>query len=277
MARQFPAGMTIVFPTVPLEPNLALQARLGFPGVEVWKPHLGPRTGPRMLAEVGRHARELGTPITALNAIGEEYFEPFAGELAYGRTLEGLERDIDICHHLGVDTLAVWEGRPHPDHDLTWHVETLARLFSQALEYAGSEGVRSILFEPHPFTVAFTLGGAPELCTQVGRDRLGVILDTCHLSVAYPQSYLEQLKPLVPFVHHLHLGDSDLQTSELHYPPGQGLVDLTACLQILRDGGFHGSAAWDLYSWPFPERAIDEHRADITRLLGILDTGTPGA
>jgi sugar phosphate isomerase/epimerase len=273
MARQFPAGMTIVFPTVPLEPNLALQARLGFSGVEVWKPHLGPRIGPRMLADVGRHARDLGVPITALNAIGEAYFEPFGGELAYLNTLEGLKRDIDICHHLGVDTLAVWEGRPESGHDLAWHVDILTRLFTKALDIAEGSGLRSILFEPHPFTVGFTLGGVPELCTAVGRNRLGIILDTCHLSVAYPQQYLAQLKALTPFVHHLHLGDSDLETSELHYPPGRGLVDLPACMRALADGGFRGTVAWDLYSWPFPEQAIREHRADISNLLATLDAG----
>ncbi|MGI8824455.1 MAG: hypothetical protein ACR2JC_02200 [Chloroflexota bacterium] len=39
------AGMTIVFPTLPLERNLELQASLGFTRVELWKPHLGERLG----------------------------------------------------------------------------------------------------------------------------------------------------------------------------------------------------------------------------------------
>jgi sugar phosphate isomerase/epimerase len=265
-------GMTIVFQAVPLEENLELQARLGFTATEVWKPHLGPRLGSRMLNEVARYARDIGIGLSALNSIGEPYFEPFAGETAYAGTLDGLKQDIEICHQLGIPTLAVWEGRPDPDRDLDWHLDVQIRLFSDALAYAGADGIARIVVEPHPFTIGFTLGGLPELCRRVGTARFGLILDTCHLGVAFPREYLARLEPLVPFVHHVHLGDSDLRTSELHYPPGQGLMDLPACVRTLHDGGFRGSVAWDLFSWPFPRRAITETRAEFERLVGLLGT-----
>lgn len=269
-------GMTIVFQTVPLEENLELQAQLGFTATEVWKPHLGPRIGPRMLRATARYARDIGIGLSALNSIGEPYFEPFAGESAYRGTLDGLKADIEICHHLGIPTLAVWEGRPQADRDLEWHVDIQSRLFGEALAFAGAGGIERIVVEPHPFTVGFTLGGLPELCRRVGTERFGLILDTCHLSVAYPPDYLARLAPLVPFVHHLHLGDSDLETSELHYPPGEGLVDLPACVEALRAGGFHGTVAWDLFSWPFPRRAIRETRAAFDALVAALGPATEG-
>ena len=276
MERPLPAGMTIVFPTLPLEQNLHLQARLGFTGVEIWKPQLGPRIGPRMLGEVARVARDLGVPVTALNAIGEPYFDPFNGEEAYRRTLEGLKADISLCGHLGVDTLAVWEGRPRLDQPLAWHLDTLEHLFGQALTFGEAHGVCSILVEPHPFTLGYTLGGLPELCTRLGPQRFGLILDICHLSVAYPTDYLVHLAALIPYVRHLHLSDSDLVTSELHYPPGQGLVDMEGCMHALRTGCFRGTTAWDLYSWPFPERAIAETRHTFLRLLDLADLTGPG-
>jgi sugar phosphate isomerase/epimerase len=271
-------GMTIVFQAVPLEENLELQARLGFTATEVWKPHLGPRLGPRMLEEVARYARDIGIRLSALNSIGEPYFKPFTGESGYAKTLDGLKVDIEICHHLGIPTLAVWEGLPQTDRDLEWHLDVQSRLFGDALAFAGTDGIERIVVEPHPFTIGFTLGGLPELCGRVGTARFGLILDTCHLGVAFPREYLTRLGPLVPFVHHVHLGDSDLRTSELHYPPGRGVMDLRACVLTLRDGGFRGSIAWDLFSWPFPKRAVHETRAEFEALASLLDIGdaSPG-
>jgi sugar phosphate isomerase/epimerase len=265
-------GMTIVFPTLPLENNLELQAGLGFAAVEVWRPHLGPRLGSRMLSAVARYARDIGIELSALNSIGEPYFDPFTSVTSFGTTLDGLKADVEICHHLGISTLAVWEGRPQPGQDLEWHLDILTRLFTQALAYAGSQGLKAIVFEPHPFTVGFAMGGLPDLCRRVGTERFGVILDTCHLSVSFPRDYVTRLAELVPVVKHLHLADSDLQTSELHYPPGEGLVDLPACLRALHDGGYQGTVAWDLFSWPFPVRAIRETRASFEHLVAMLST-----
>ncbi|MGI8824454.1 MAG: sugar phosphate isomerase/epimerase family protein [Chloroflexota bacterium] len=222
-----------------------------------------------MLAEVGRNARGIGVELSALNSIGEPYFDPFGGQQAFQRTLDGLKRDIDICGYVGIRTLAVWEGRPRDGVDLAWHLDTLTLLFTAALEYA-HDTLDAIVCEPHPFTVGFARGGLSDLCEAVGNDRFGLILDTCHLSVAFPRDYLARLNPLVPYVKHLHLSDSDLETSELHYPPGAGLVDLTACMQILQDGGFRGTLAWDLFSWPFPERALRETWPAFLRLVAIL-------
>lgn len=270
MASPELTGMTIVFPSVPLENNLELQAELGFSAVEMWKPQLGPRLGPRMLAEVARYARDIGVRLSALNSIGEPYFNPFAGAAAFQTTLDGLKADIEICHHLGIPTLAVWEGRPQTGQSLSWHLEIQGRLFSAALDYAGAQGIQEIVFEPHPFTVGFVLGGLPDLCRDVGTERFGLIMDTCHLGVAFPHDYLGQLAELVPYVRHVHLADSDLRTSELHYPPGSGVLDLEACVRTLWDGGYRGSVAWDLFSWPFPARAIRETRAAFERLVMML-------
>jgi sugar phosphate isomerase/epimerase len=168
----------------------------------------------------------------------------------------------------------VWEGRPRDDRDLAWHLDTLTVLFTAALDYAG-DTLDAIVCEPHPFTVGFTRGGLSDLCEAVGTGRFGLILDTCHLSVAFPEDYLAQLRPLVPCVKHLHLADSDLETSELHYPPGAGLVDLAACMRTLHEEGFRGTVAWDLYSWPFPERAVRETRPALSRLVAMLEAGAP--
>lgn len=279
MAERELTGMTIVFPAVPLERNLELQAELGFTATEIWKPHLGPRLGPRMLNAVARYARDIGLRLSALNSIGEPYFDPFAGEAAFAATLDGLKADIEICHHLGIPTLAVWEGRPQPGKDLEWHLDRQGRIFSAALDFAATQGLREIVCEPHPFTVGFVLGGLPELCRAVGTERFGLILDTCHLSVAFPRDYLSRLADMVPYVRHVHLADADLQTSELHYPPGQGLLDLEGCVRALREGGYCGSVVWDLFSWPFPERAIKETRPAFERLAASLqgDGGHEGS
>ena len=55
-------------------------------------------------------------------------------------------------------------------------------------------------------------------------------------------------------IEHLHYSDTDGVTSELHYPPGKGLLDLAAMNQALVDIGFAGTSTLDMYGYPVPEQ-----------------------
>ena len=55
-------------------------------------------------------------------------------------------------------------------------------------------------------------------------------------------------------VNHVHFSDTDCVTSELHFPPGRGVLDLDAIMGRL--SGLEVAVAWDLFGWPAPRAAI---------------------
>jgi sugar phosphate isomerase/epimerase len=57
-------------------------------------------------------------------------------------------------------------------------------------------------------------------------------------------------------VNHIHFSDTDCLTSELHFPPGMGVLDLNSVISRL--AGQSVALAWDLFGWPAPRAAIRE-------------------
>ena len=55
-------------------------------------------------------------------------------------------------------------------------------------------------------------------------------------------------------IEHLHYSDTDCVASELHYPPGKGVLDLAAMNKALIDIGFAGTSTLDMYGYPMPEQ-----------------------
>ncbi|MCY3977330.1 MAG: sugar phosphate isomerase/epimerase, partial [Chloroflexi bacterium] len=190
-----------------------------------------------------------------LNAVGADYFQPFGAQANYDRTLAGLKADVDYALELGVEDVMVWEGaRPAdsdmPDADL---LAALVSLFTEAIDYARPKGVR-FTAEPHPFTLGMDNAFMKALCDQLDRAHFGILFDFCHYGVGQPGAYVAAIYDLGSRIEHLHYSDTDLVTSELHYPPGKGLLDLAAMNQALVDISFAGTSTLDMYGYPVPDQ-----------------------
>lgn len=248
-------GNSITFQDYTAEDACQRLAAAGCNAVEMWPPHLAGCKTPALLKQFRDFAAELGLELWGYNAVGADYFQPFGAQANYNRTLAGLKADVDHALELGVDDVMVWEGvRPSasnmPDADL---LAVLVSLFSEAIDYARPKGVR-FTAEPHPFTLGMNNDFMKQLCDQLDRECFGVLFDFCHYGVGQPDSYVEAIYDLGPRIQHLHYSDTDGVTSELHYPPGKGLLDLAAMNQALKEIGFAGTSTLDMYGYPVPEQ-----------------------
>ncbi len=248
-------GNSITFQHYTAEEACQRLARTGCNAVEMWPPHLAGCPTPALLKQFRDFAAELGLELWGYNAVGADYFQPFGSQANYDRTLAGLKADIDHALELGVEDLMVWEGLRPPDSDMPDAdlLAVLVALFTEAIDYAGPKGVR-FSAEPHPFTLGMNNGFMKQLCDRLDRKHFGVLFDFCHYGVGQPETYVDAIYDLGSRIEHLHYSDTDGVTSELHYPPGKGLLDLAAMNQALKAIGFAGTSTLDMYGYPVPEQ-----------------------
>lgn len=248
-------GNSITFQDYTAEEACQRLAAAGCNAVEMWPPHLAGCKTPLLLKQFREFAAELGLELWGYNAVGADYFQPFGSTANYNRTLAGLKADVDHALELGVADVMVWEGVRPPDSDIPDAdlLAVLVSLFTEAIDYAGPKGAR-FTAEPHPFTLGMDNDFMKQLCDQLDRDYFGVLFDFCHYGVGQPETYVDAIYDLGARIEHLHYSDTDGFTSELHYPPGKGALDLAAMNQALKEIGFAGTSTLDMYGYPMPEQ-----------------------
>jgi len=270
-------GNSISFHAYPAEEACQRIAAAGCTSVEMWKDHLKDFKTPTLLHHLSEFAGELGLSLWGLNVVGADYFQPFGSQAAYDSTLAGLKADVDFALELGVTQVMVWEGT-HPPFKISQiaMLDTLTRLFEEAIAYGRPHGVR-FLAEPHPFTLGMDLDFMKQLCDRLGREHFGILFDFCHFGVGKPTSYVDAIYALGDRIQHLHYSDSDGLSSELHFPPGKGTLDLAATDKALLDIGFSGSATLDMYGYPLPEKGYQWGLPRFQAALEALDIERGGS
>ncbi len=247
---------SITFRDYPLEEACRRMLACGFTGAEMWQEHLRGCATPELRKAFSAYASEIGLTLFGLNVVGFDYFKPFGTQEELEATISQLKRDIDFAYDLGLSHVFVWEGvRPERVGRNVLRQQCLPRLleiFNEALDYGAGRDI-SIFTEPHPFTVGIEDWFACELCDKLDPGRFGLIYDCCHYGVGRPDDYIEAIKTLGPRIKHVHFSDSDQKTSELHFPPGLGKLDLEGIVSALKEVGFSGVLSLDLYGWPMPE------------------------
>jgi sugar phosphate isomerase/epimerase len=248
---------SIAFNDYPLEDALMRIRACGFDGVEMWQPHLAKCRTPALLERFRAEAQDLGLELFGLNVIGFDWFRPFGTEDELAATRRQLQSDIDYAAALGVQDVMIWEGvRPERAGRNILEQHCLPRLLAvlgDALAYAERRGI-NILCEPHPFTVGIEDWFAMELYDRLAAPNFGFIYDCCHYGVGRRGDYTRAIANLHHRIRHVHFADSDMKTSELHFPPGEGALDLDAVVAALAAIGYRGTISLDLYGWPMPER-----------------------
>jgi sugar phosphate isomerase/epimerase len=251
-------GSSITFQDYALEPALDLMAGLGFARVEMWKHHLHRCRTVELRSAFVQLAMDKGITMGGLNVVGEDYYRPFGTPEEFDQTLAGLNTDVDYALSLGTRDVLVWEGirpREASDHDCMMKLlPRLIRLFELAIGYAVPKGVR-FLVEPHPFTIGMSDEFLIALCDSLPPQHFGVTYDFCHYGVGRSSDYIGAVHRLGRRIRHIHFSDSDLRSSELHFAPGAGCMDLDELLSALVDTGFDGTMTLDLYGNPTPVAA----------------------
>jgi sugar phosphate isomerase/epimerase len=262
-------GMSIGLPRLDVEAAALELAALGFDGMEVFVGQMGPgivdvpvlEAHARSVAEAVRAA---GLTVTTLNTAGSRDFDPSDDAAA---STEALARSLRLAAAMGAERVLVWDGRSDaPDAPAQ-----LASCIARAVEASGLSGPPRVSVELHPFTFALARGLLEETAAALLQVGASLCLDFCHFGVALGPSFADALTPpVLDAVDHVHWCDTDCRTSELHFPPGEGVLDLDALDARLE--GRDLSVAWDLFGWAAPRLALrtglPRFRAAVERLVG---------
>lgn len=271
-------GNSITFEGYPLEEVLRIMRGAGFTGVEMWKPQLKRCRTPQLRARFADFAAGMGLRMGGLNVVGEPYYQPFGGDKELEATLEGLKADVEYALSLGAHEVLIWEGvRPEGAADTDVMSRLLPRLvdlFRAAIAYAKPRGARFFV-EPHPFTVGMSDRLLIKLCDALDPGHFGITYDFCHYGVGRQSDYISAVRALGARIRHIHFSDSDQVSSELHFAPGDGRMDIPGLLRAFKEIGYDGTITLDLYGNPTPVEAA--HRS-VPRLREACDyLGLPAA
>lgn len=240
-------------------------AALGFEAMEVFHGQIGPALISVGITEThaawaGEVVRSSGLQVSTLNCAGHPDFDPHRSDETEHASAALLARQLRWAAAMGSPRVLIWDGIARESAVVDRAAATLARVIERALEDSRLPDPPEISIELHPFTFALEQGRLDELAAALRPFRAGICLDFCHFAVAMGPGFIDEVSDQVlDAVNHIHYSDSDAATSEFHFPPGLGVLDLDRISERLWGRGL--SAAWDLFSWPGPERAIRTYLA----------------
>ncbi len=128
----------------------------------------------------------------------------------------------------------------------------LAEILNRAAERAAAAGVRLALEPLNRYEADFVNTAEEGLAfvNEVGNAALGLLLDTYHVNIeeAAWEAPFRQLMQAGK-LWHVHLGDNN------RLPPGDGMIDFSALVRILRTLGYCGALSAELLARPDPDTA----------------------
>jgi sugar phosphate isomerase/epimerase len=243
-----------------IERASAFVAELGFEAMEVFHGQIGPALVRVKLVEAhatwtGDVVRSAGLQVSTLNCAGHPAFDPHRGADSVRSSIEALAEQLRWAAAMGSPRVLIWDGIADDPDVRDKAAGTLAHVIDGAFAESGLADPPEVSVELHPFTFALRHDRLDELAAALAPLRAGICLDFCHFAVALGPMFVDKLSAnLLAAVNHIHYSDSDGTTSELHFPPGLGVLDFDRLDERLRGRGL--SAAWDLFCWPGPERAV---------------------
>jgi sugar phosphate isomerase/epimerase len=213
-------------------------------------------------AAMGQLLRDRGLAPSSLNAAGAPGFEPVGKERA--AAVETLARQLRLAAALGAPRVICWDGRPAADAAAA--PALLAGVVDEALTRSRLAEPPAVSVELHPFTFALATGRLAETAAALQQVGAGLCVDFCHFGVALGRDFAARLEPeVIEATNHVHLSDSDCAASELHFPLGEGVLDVEALAGLY--AGRAVSLAWDMFGWAAPRRAMREGIGRYTRIV----------
>lgn len=268
-------GNPMIYRKLPFEMALERTLDAGFDAIELWPPQIAEFRTPALRQLLARQLRDRGVPLVRLNCADREYFQLLDADEDIPRALDGLRADIDAACDLGMKQVLTWEGRRSPHlspAEIDGRVlDQTTQLFQSACRYAQQKGVE-LTIEVHPFTLGIQLDWLVALCDRLSGSSFSVTYDCCHFAVGLPDGYIQAIDRLGARIGHVHFSDSDKVSSELHFAPGAGALDLEGVVAALKRIAFQGTMMLDLWLYPLPDegaRSGVPYVRNVCRELGI--------
>jgi 2-keto-myo-inositol isomerase len=251
--------------------DLAVAERAGYPALEIWAAKLRAYLagGPNRLGELRR--RFAVSPVKPFSINSVEFITFKRG--ADWELIKDQVRELaEIAAELGCPNLVVVPSpRPEGATDDEVQRESVAALSEL-----------STLAEPFVVRLAFEflgfgwcsvsrLGQCCAIVREVGRDNVGLVLDTFHFHAGGSElSELAELDPGRLFIFHINdcepLPRAELQDAH-RLLPGEGVIRLREIIAGLKARGYHGIASVELFRpayWELDPFALGESAREKT-------------
>jgi len=244
----------ISFKDYPLEEAIHRMKSVGYDGWEVFTPQLAKVKTPELLEQFVEYTKRVGLPVCAVNDNDSDQFTPFDPNGGFERTLQLMKGGVRLADALHVKDVMYWEGvRPRCSNQSEEELlKVMIRLYKEAIGYSSKFGV-GFLVEPHPFSLGMDLDYLTKLCDSLDPKYFGILYDSCHFGVGKPKGYIESIRHLGKRIKYIHFADSDLRTSELHYPLGRGKLDIDGIVDAFAEIDYTGQISLDTWGYPLPE------------------------
>jgi sugar phosphate isomerase/epimerase len=246
----------ISFKDYPLEEAIFRMKSVGYDGWEAFSPQLAKVKTPELLEQFVDYTKRAHMPICSLNDNDSEDFRPFDPKGGFEHTLQFIEEGVKLAHALGATSVMYWEGvRPRGSNQSEDELlKVIVRLYKEAVAFSSKLDI-GLLVEPHPFSLGMDLDYLVKLCDSLDPRYFGVLYDSCHFGVGKPKGYIESIRLLGKRIKYIHFSDSDQTTSELHYPPGMGRLDIDGIVDAFHEIDYTGEISLDTWGYPLPEEA----------------------
>ncbi len=257
----------------PIEHTLGVMAELGYDQIEICHCQIPGFPTRELRQQLSEFVSSLGMKLIGSNVPDSPYFQALGSSDDVKVALAGLQRDIDKAVDLGVEYVITFEGRVPPgttDEILFGRLlDDTCDVLQRGTDYAAERGL-DVYIEVHPFTLGTNLELLKALCDRVDRKTFGVCYDPCHFGVGMPSRYVEAVTTLGDHIKLVHFSDSDQTSSELHFPPGRGCLDMDAIVAALREIGYTGRWMLDLFKYPLPNWGAREALPELRKLVATF-------
>jgi protein FrlC len=273
------AVVSSVFSNYLLQDVLPIVARAGYEGIDLWggRPHIFRLDlGPTRLRALRRQAADLGLEIASVMPAFYRY--PFSlttnDDRIRRESLDYIKESIDNAVLLGATSVLTVPGRSLHGQGREDAWARMSDSLSTVADIGAAAGVRIGVEAVNHYVSDLVVNAedALRLIGPLGRDNLGVVLDSGHIHLAR-QSGVEEVHSLGPLLYQVHLNDNDGNKHQ-GLVPGDGSFDYQPLLRVLHETRFPGFLSVEL-SWDYsvdPEPYVISAARRIREWMSRLDT-----
>lgn len=246
------AGHTNSYHTYSLDEALSGIARAGFRYVELsavrgWTEQIPLDANAGKLSEVRAKLQNYGLQASALSGHSDL------------TTAEGVvigKQAIDLCQKLGITLMNTAIGGHYSEDE---DKDAFMGYIHELADYAADRGI-TVGLEVHGDIMASGALSIP-LIKEIDRPNVGINYDTANCVFYGGVQAVDDLRPVVPYLVHVHLKDKIGGAKVWNFPAvGEGELDFAAILQILAEEGYHGPTSIEIEfsgePWP-PLEEVD--------------------
>jgi len=203
-----------------------------------------------------RHARELCDELgMVIGSVGNHMDYVYDDD-----NFELIKKTIPVMQEYGTDILIT--ATPDLKHFHKYHrreeyTERFEKRLKELLELASGYGVK-IAIEPEVHNLITTTKDFLNLCEKMGYDNLVCNFDVGHAFLT-DEDMFESIKLLGNKIVHAHVEGMN-RGEHTHLLPGDGDMDLPAVIRAMKDVGFNGAMALDIYIYEYNEYAEESVR-----------------